>query len=442
MLVLSAIVLLTTMGVEFAYNTNVQHHLAQNDYDRLRAYYLAKSAYSFMLLELKFDKVFRQVVQQQNLGQFLGQNAQLPLCQQFPMSTGLIRAVFVGGGLPGMPGAGGEGGEGEAGAEGEGAGGEGADAIEEKRKEVSISQEKTAEEFLSFEGDFDAECFDESTKIDLNSFFGLSKTAAEGGTSAFEQYKQFLFRFLSRPQYDDLFKAADVRVADVVTNIGDWVDADAEINPMGGSGGGQERSLYDRLGVSYTVRNGKLLTLMEAYLIDGVVDDWFSPLIDQFTIYGDGKINVCTASPDVVESLIRRYVDATPSLPPLRLEDPVEMGRLVTAVTEPCSSGAVGDQLKSQIGQSLGAAIGAISSGESAPTPTPPATPPAAGAAGQTATDAAADTGFTSYITTERRFFGLKLTGQVLDTAVRVRAVVDVKEADPKKWKLVYWRVY
>ncbi len=429
MLVLSAIVLMTAMGVEFAYNTNVSYHLARNDLDRLRAHYLAKSAFNFMLLELKFDKTFRQVVQQQNLGEFLGANAQLPLCQQFPMSTGLIRAVFSGGGLPGMEGEAQGEGEVEA-AEAPPEGGEG-QSLEEMRKGASFGQEKTAEEFLSFEGDFDGECSDESTKIDLNAFAGLSTQAAEGSVSPFDQYKQFLFRFLSRPQYEDLFKAADVRVLDVVTNIGDWIDSNAEINPSGGGGGGAERSLYDRAELPYQPRNGKLLTLMEAYLIDGVVDDWFGPLMDQFTVYGDGKINVCTASIDVVESLIRRYVESTPSLPPLRLEDPQEMGRLVQAIIDTCATGATGDQLKSQINAALNAAIGAVSSGSPAQ-PTEPGQTPAS----------PANTGFAAYVSTETRFFGLSLAGQSGETTVRIKAVMDLKEKDPKKWKLLYWRVY
>ena len=53
-----------------------------------------------------------------------------------------------------------------------------------------------------------------------------------------------------------------------------------------------------------------------------------------------------------------------------------------------------------------------------------------------------ASTGFAAYISTEPRYFTLKLAGQVGDTLVRIRAVVDVKETDPKKWKLLYWKVY
>jgi len=418
MLVLSAISVLTAMGVEFAYNTSVYYNLAHNELDRLKAYYLAKSAFNFMQLELKFDKVFKQTIQSQNLGQFLGGNAQLPLCQQFPLSTGLIRAVFAGGGLEGlMGGAGGE----------EGAGEEVAEEIEDLRKDVSISQEQGASDFLQFAGDFDGECIDEGTKIDLNGFAGLSQTAgAEGTPSAFDQYKQFLFRFMSQPKFRLLFEEADVRLTDVVNNIGDWIDDNREINDFEGRTGGAEVTIYQKEGAPYEVRNNKLLTLLETYLIDGVVDVWFQPMMDYFTVYGDGKVNVCTTSQEILESLIKRYVDDTPNLPPLRLEDPEEMARLTGAVMEACASGKTGDALKTEINTALSTAIGSIAGEEQAA--------PASGGAEAS--------GFGNYVNTESRFFSLKLAGQMNDITVRIKAVLDVKEADPLKWKLLYWRVY
>lgn len=433
-MVISAIVVLTTLGVEFAYNTSVGYHLAQNERARLQAYYMAKSAYNFMLLELKFDRVFRQVVQSQNLGEYLGENAQLPLCQQFPMSTGLIRAVFMGGEIlttqGDNKGAGEEGAEGESITEDKEARDE---SLEEMRKGTSISQEKTAAEFLEFEGDFDAECIDEGTKINLNGFAGLATTAlVEGQMSPLDQYKQYLYRFLSQPKYELLFKTADVRVTDVVNNIGDWIDEDTTSSEIGGKSGNAERLKYDKLELKYPVRNGRLLTLLEAYLIDGVDDDWFYPMMNDFTVYGDGKVNVCTASKEILETVIKRYVESTPGLPPLRLEDPEEMKRLTTAVTDICKTGASGEALKQQIATALNTAIGAVSQSPLQPAPQSSTQLPAS----------QAQQGFGSYITTESRYFSLKLTGQIQQTTVRIMTILDVKDQDPKKWKILYWKVY
>lgn len=433
-LVLASIVVLTTFAVELSYSTNVSYRLAQNDLNRLQADYLAKSALNFMLLELKFDRMFRQIVESQNLGQYLGESANLPLCQQFPMSTGLIRAVFTGGGLAALTG----GSETAESSEDVSEPSPEQEKIEEKQKDVSISQEKTAEEFLDFEGDFEAECIDEGTKINLNGFAGLSLTpAAESETSPFEQYKQFLFWFLSEKQFELLFKDADIKITDVVDNIGDWIDVNTEVNGMGGKTGGGEKMAYDKLGVTYPVRNGKLLSLLEAYLINDVIDDWFAPLIDYFTVYGDGKINVCNAKSEVVEGLIRRYVASTPGLPPLRLEDREEMGRLTGAVAKGCSSGGSGEQLKTAISGELSSAIGAVAGGTNPAVPMPPGQTPQ-----PTAPTGGQSQGFASYLDTQGRFFSLNLTGQVKDIIVRTKAVIDVRDTDPKKWKFMYWRVY
>jgi len=147
-LVLSAIVIITTMAAEFALQYKRDYHLALNDRDRLKAHYLALSSYRFMLVELKFDKMFQRTVQQQNLGQFMGSEANIPLCQQFPISTQLIKAVFVESG---------EGG-GEEGAEGgaeEGGEGGGSPIPAEFSKMISIEQREAAREFLNVDGDFD-----------------------------------------------------------------------------------------------------------------------------------------------------------------------------------------------------------------------------------------------------------------------------------------------
>ena len=432
LMVMAAITVLSALAIQFSYDSRVVSQVATTGRDRLKAFYLAKSSYNFMLLELKYDKTFRQVVQSQNLSQYLGKSAQLPLCQQFPLSTGLIRLVFLEGGSPGQE---------EAPApkdlppeepekEKEKAK-KGEEGIDKMQAESSISQAKQAQEFLKFDGDFDGQCIDEGTKISLNGFAGLSAApAVEGQPSPVDQYKLFLIKYLSRPETEEKLKQSNIHAIDVVNNIADWIDADST------GSRGSEQGPYDKLGVSYKVHDRKLLTLQEVYMIDGVGDEWFTPLIDKFTIYGDGKINVCTASPDIVEGLIRRYVDSTPGLPPLRLEQPEEMMRLTDAVMLACAGGTTGDQLKQQLSSSMTAAIGALASG----TPSQPVAPslPAPGAPAA----APADTGFEGYVTTTSRYFTLNLAGQVNDAGARIKAVIDVKEQDPKKWKLMYWRVY
>ncbi|OGQ23371.1 MAG: hypothetical protein A3C46_06150 [Deltaproteobacteria bacterium RIFCSPHIGHO2_02_FULL_44_16] len=399
MLVLTAITILTVATVEFAYNTNVTLHLAYNERDRLQAEYLAKSALQFMLLELKYDRIYQQVVQRQNLGQMLGDTANLPLCQQFPLSTGLIRAVFLGEGLEGAP------------------------LPDDVQKAVSLAQEQGAEEFLDFEGDFDAECIDESTKINLNVFATADTTRSEGRLSPYDQQIQFFIRFLKQESYKNLFEGSDIEIEDIVRNIADWVDPDETMYERGSP----ETSLYNDK--KYPLRNGKIKTIGEVHYIAGVEDQWFGPLKEQFTIYGDGKINVCAADEEIVKALLRKYIEMTPGLPPLRLDDSEVMERLLKAISEGCSSGAVGEQLPQVISDKVQTAITA----EQGNFPDqPPSVDP----------NQNQGKGFAELLSGVKRFYTLKLHGQVNDTSVHIHTVVDIDNSDPKNWPLLYWKVY
>jgi hypothetical protein len=303
---------------------------------------------------------------------------------------------------------------------------------------VSIAQREGAEEFLSFEGDFEGECVVESTKINLNSFASWKPDkVVEGKLNDFDQFKEFLVKFLSDPAYEDLFEKADVTPVEVVRNIADWVDTNERVNEPGGIMGAPEDSLYERKELSYPLKNGKFTTPQELYLVEGVVDEWFFPLESKFTIYGDEKVDVCNASDEVVASLIRRYVENKPDALPIDWNDTELVDKLVSSVMNGCAMGGTGEQLKKNVSQALEAALAEISG---TPYELPVQTTTTGGTTTTTTTGSTTD--FAKYISTENRFFSLKLTGLVGDIAVTIRAVLDVKEKDPKKWKLLYWRVY
>jgi type II secretory pathway component PulK len=306
--------------------------------------------------------------------------------------------------------------------------GEGAqDLPEELKGMITAASEEDATEFVNFDGDFDGECIDESVKINLNAFYGLNPMQNVGeGYNSYDKFKIDLAKFLGKEAYQPLFEELDIKVGDVVRNLGDWVDTNEMINEIGAVEAGPETALYERLNVGYPVKNSKLTSMDEAYLIDGIIDEWFNPLRKYFTIYGDGKVNVCTAEEIVIQDVIRRYVEDNPNLPPVKLDDPETMAKLVMAVYDGCGMGGIGNQLKQQIADSLNAALGALEE-----------TPTEAGA-----TPAAAASGFAALLATEPRYFSLYLTGAVGDVTVRIHAVLDVKDANPQRWTLLYWRVY
>jgi hypothetical protein len=297
---------------------------------------------------------------------------------------------------------------------------------------ISIEQREAAREFLNVDGDFDGECSDEGKKINLNAFaqWKPDQPVTEG-LNDFDKFKAYLIQFLKNPRYEDAFEKADVRPEDIVRNIADWVDTNERINELGGVMGAPEDSVYTGRDTAYPLKNYKFTTPQEIYLVEGVTDDWFAGLENRFTIYGDEKVDVCSADEDVIISLIRRYVESKEEPPAIDFNNPEVTTALATAVSDGCSMGGTGNQLATNVATAVDNKIneitGAVTEEQTRPTQS-------------TTAAASTPTGFGAFVATERRFFALKMTGRSADTTVTIRAVLDVKDNDPKKWKLLYWQ--
>jgi len=397
MMVLSAIMLLSMIILEFVYSSNVNYQIANNEKERLQAYYLAQSALNLMKIEMKIDKQVKSAIASSPIASQINIDLSQPMCQQFPFSTGLLRAFFIGGVIPS-----GEGGGNEEGAKEEG--GEG------KGKSVTFMDSEKAQEFLAFDGDFEGSCTPEEGKFNLNYFAALDPAQQTlSGSSQYDTYKKILTGVLKNEKYKKLFDKPEA-IDSIVQNIADWVDKNDQINELGNVTKGLETSVYKETGRQQP-RNSKMLSLAEAYLVEGVDDKWFLPLEDMFTIYGDSKINVCQADDEVVWALILAYASQNPNAVPINPKNPDAKKNLLDVVKDSCAGA---QPQASKIAQDLDTALGITGGGGS----------------------------FASLITTESRFYSLKLTGQVGDTVVNIKTVLDIKDTDPKKWKLLYYKVY
>ncbi len=94
----------------------------------------------------------------------------------------------------------------------------------------------------------------------------------------------------------------DKKLADVVC---DWIDEDDEIRDFGA-----EDSYYSNLENPYPCKDGPLGTIDELFLLKGFDDEAFygkekerGSLNSYLTIYGDGKVNINTASFPVLQAL-------------------------------------------------------------------------------------------------------------------------------------------
>lgn len=98
-----------------------------------------------------------------------------------------------------------------------------------------------------------------------------------------------------------VLNADEVRAQDMAASIVDWRDADSELSTPVGSA---EDSFYRNLAHNpYEAKDAPLEALDELRLVKGMDADFMEKLKDYLTIFGDGKININTASKAVLLAL-------------------------------------------------------------------------------------------------------------------------------------------
>ncbi len=92
----------------------------------------------------------------------------------------------------------------------------------------------------------------------------------------------------------------------LVSSIIDWIDSDDHITNLPfiqHENMGAESSYYNRLHVPYNCKNALLDTTEELLLVKGITQEVYERIRDYVTVYGDGKININSASRQVIECL-------------------------------------------------------------------------------------------------------------------------------------------
>lgn len=414
MMVISAIMLISMIVLEFVFSSNVNYRLAVNEKERLQAYYLAESAVNLMKVELKLDKQIKSAISSSPIAQNIAIDLSQPFCQQLPFSTALLRAFFGGGEASLFKGEGATEGATSAGEE------------EKKSTSATIIESESAQEFLSFEGDFEGSCADESGKFNINVFANLDPTQqALSGVNPYDLNKLALANFLKSERFKKIFQGVEPKkIEEAVGNIADWTDKNDLINDFGNVGHGPEDGLYKGESDVHP-KNVKFLSLDEIHQVAGVDDNWFMPIEDMFTVYGDGRVNVCLATDDVTWTLILTYAGQNPNIPVLDPKNKEVKKKLIDTIRFSCTG------VQAQVAKIAADLDVALGIGGAAITQ-------------QTSMQGAAvaSGGFANFITTEPRYYSLKLTGQVGDTMVNIKTVLDTKDQDPKRWKTLYYKVY
>ncbi|MFH1228013.1 MAG: hypothetical protein V1701_08960 [Planctomycetota bacterium] len=138
-----------------------------------------------------------------------------------------------------------------------------------------------------------------------NAFFTVSFDWLDGGTSygmRDEESKinintasQKVLETLFKNQYDALTPSEAESIAN---SIIDWRDEDSVERQ-----GGAENSYYQALPIPYPCKNKFFNCIEELLLVKGITDNIFDKVGNCITVYGDGRVNINTASREVLIAL-------------------------------------------------------------------------------------------------------------------------------------------
>jgi len=286
LLAVASILLLTVLVSEVAHGAVVRAQLAAQHRDDAKAMALAYSGVYFYRLVLM---VSNQIGNNPMIGEFaqgFGINA-TELWQAMPfIDTRFMRLVFVTDGHLD-----------ETDVENVKHQGLSEEQLAESRESSSLLQRS----FLDFDGDFHAEVQDEERRIPINSLSATSFPELLMQPAA----QELMGMFLDEPTRDWLYENNIVK-EELVANLADWIDPDDTRLYQGGS----EDSVYSRVEPPYRSKNAPFDTRDEIRLVDGWENDGVWERVGRhLTIYGDGKVNVNTATKPVIKGLLWAFAE-------------------------------------------------------------------------------------------------------------------------------------
>jgi type II secretory pathway component PulK len=295
LVVLSAIMVMTVLVTEMNFSARVRLLLSAHQRDETQAYWLARSGVNIYRLILMGSAQVKRMNLPSTITDMLPFNISDGIWQAVPVfSTALMRMLFV-------------------------SGTDTTEVTEDQVKDVVASGHASEdvetesrqggrfadENFLDFTGDFVAEVIDEDSKINVNAFKNkaLTQNIQENATA------KALYGIMSGLENDQWFYDRNIDRWEIIANLADWVDTDST---RCAATGGFEDDLYNRLASPYLCKNAPFDSKEEIRLVEGWQGEVYDRYKDQLTVWGSGKINVNTASTEVLGGLIKSYVTPVP----------------------------------------------------------------------------------------------------------------------------------
>lgn len=415
MVVLSGLVLMSTIVVEFAYQAQIDYYSAVNKRNQLQAYQLALSGTQFAKLIIKYDKEVQQIVKKTKKDVYVP-----PLYDLIPVDTSILRSMAVVEDIVGEDTAGG----GEPINESEQA------SSEENYQAINMEEAKS---FLDFRGDFSVQIEEEEAKLNLNAFFTLSPKEPR-----YDRLKKTLYFLLLSKEFADMFEDPYRGARELAQNIADYIDRDEVYNEEEGQERGREASQLNQL---QEMKNAKLLSLEELALVPGMTDIIMQKLKPYVTIYGkDERVLVCRAKEALVRAMVLAYTQNNPRMDPLNDTNQELLQKATEAVTDNCPDVNLAAQ---ELDLVLNVKEGSSSSAS-----------PFASSRSISESDENTDENrrrnnsrntqtntFLDLVSEDRNVYQITSSGRVDETEVNILMVWDTASGSPLSWRQLLWKI-
>ncbi|MBL7156750.1 MAG: general secretion pathway protein GspK [Candidatus Omnitrophica bacterium] len=118
--------------------------------------------------------------------------------------------------------------------------------------------------------------------------------------------------YQKKEDYKNILKRLSPDLTDeIISAMVDWQDSDSEASTPGGA----ENTYYsESLEHPYGCKNGDFELVEELLLVKGITREIFNEIKDNVTVYTEGKININTASREVLNAILNDEGDAYPNL--------------------------------------------------------------------------------------------------------------------------------
>lgn len=158
------------------------------------------------------------------------------------------------------------------------------------------------------EGSFEFRVYAESGKINVNCLANQKDDKTNPAARTLHTLDALMSPQIYNPLFEEEKSDGQYYTRhEILGALADYVDDDRQRFDVtrGISLGGNENYRYAELADPYLARNGRLDSVEELHLVQGIDDDWMAAFGHELTVYGECLVNLNFASAEQVASVIR-----------------------------------------------------------------------------------------------------------------------------------------